>query len=800
MLKYVLKRFLIFIPTLFVISLLIFGLSKLAPGDPVELLLKGGTNAGNTGQRADLESGEADYQRKAQQLGLDKPTFYFSLSSAAYPKDLYKISKQIHRENISRLISIYGNSDAAMAYYQALRAMELACADLTAEADYDSKKKMRDAVDELYFRYEDKDVQNELKNLKDALSNPTLAAAQPAYDKLAAAYKFMQDNPTTHLLYAPTLHWYGFANQYHTWMFGDMPWLYSIDSTPYRQVADLTARMDALGKNRDSLNKALKDVKLRVGVYTTDLANPPAGVSADSLRGLISKLEADSSRLTAEMGSFSDKIKTLSNERDSLKKTLVTYTGKGFVRGDFGTSYKDNRPVATKMKEALFWTIIMNFLSIFLSYIVSIPLGVQSAVWKKNTLQFFTFVSYPTLIIATIANVLIAGFTFWNMPKWMFVLGMATVTSVMILIELLKNRSVVKGQLNMFGAVIYVLSVVAAITILGLSYVLLGLPSWALTMGVIVLALAIIVAEWYYLAEVRGVLGGLWGVIYTISIGLLLMWLWILIEMLLAAAVIVVTKFPIMTGIIVGFVLAVSFYNRRQRKELPKQANVFNDGLGNFRFSAAGLQTRGSILDNISTTALFVLYSLPSFWIAMILIVFLTTVSYGLSWFPSGGAQSLDIAMATGENYSKYGIGTRLADILHHLVLPVVCMTYGSFAFLSRQMRGSMLGVLKQDYIRTATAKGLDEDKIVWKHAFRNSLFPIITMFSSVFPRALSGSIAIESIYSIQGMGFLSLEAINGRDWPIVFTVALLAAILTMIGNLVSDILYSVADPRVTFK
>ena len=156
--------------------------------------------------------------------------------------------------------------------------------------------------------------------------------------------------------------------------------------------------------------------------------------------------------------------------------------------------------------------------------------------------------------------------------------------------------------------------------------------------------------------------------------------------------------------------------------------------------------------------------------------------------------------MATGKNYDKFSVATRFLDILHHLILPVVCMTYGSFAFLSRQMRGSMLGVVKQDYIRTATAKGLSEDKIIWKHAFRNSLFPIITMFSSVFPRALSGSIAIESIYNIQGMGYLSLEAINGRDWPIVFTVALLAAILTMIGNLVSDILYSVADPRVTFK
>ena len=744
MFRYVLKRFLIFIPTLFVISLLIFGLSKLAPGDPVELLLKGGTNAGSTGQRADLESGEADYQRKAQQLGLDKPTFYFALSAAAYPKDLYKISKQIHRENISRLISMYGNSDAAMAYYQALKAMELACADLTAEADYDAKKKLRDAIDELFFRYNVQDVQNELNNIKEALSNPTLSKAQPIFEQLAAAYQFMQNNPQTHLLYVPTLHWYGAGNQYHTWMFGDMPWLYSIDSSPYKKVSELGGRMDALGKLKDSLVQILKPTCTKYEIYKADLANPPAGVSVDSLQKMFAKLRADSSQLTTEIAAIDTKVQTLSDERDGIKKTLTTYASKGFVRGDFGTSYKDNRPVATKMKEALFWTIIMNFLSIFLSYIVSIPLGVQSAVWKKNTLQFFTFISYKLLIVATLANGLIAAFTFGGLPKWVFALGMGLLTIFIIFSELFKNRA--------------------------------------------------------YLQENKGIFGSIWATVYTISIGLLLMWLWILVEMLLVAGLVVVTKFPIMTAIIVGLVLAVKLYNRYTQKGIQQQTNVFNDGLGNFRMSKWGLQTRGSVLDNISTTALFVLYSLPSFWIAMILIVFLTTVSYGLSWFPSGGAQSLEIAMATGKNYDKFSVATRFLDILHHLILPVVCMTYGSFAFLSRQMRGSMLGVVKQDYIRTATAKGLSEDKIIWKHAFRNSLFPIITMFSSVFPRALSGSIAIESIYNIQGMGYLSLEAINGRDWPIVFTVALLAAILTMIGNLVSDILYSVADPRVTFK
>lgn len=115
-------------------------------------------------------------------------------------------------------------------------------------------------------------------------------------------------------------------------------------------------------------------------------------------------------------------------------------------------------------------------------------------------------------------------------------------------------------------------------------------------------------------------------------------------------------------------------------------------------------------------------------------------------------------------------------------------------------MRGGMLDVLQQDYIRTARAKGLGERKVIWKHAFRNALFPIITLFASVFPAALAGSVVIEWIYNIPGMGNLTLSAINERDWPIVYTVLMLSAILTMIGILIADVLYALLDPRVRFK
>ncbi len=203
---------------------------------------------------------------------------------------------------------------------------------------------------------------------------------------------------------------------------------------------------------------------------------------------------------------------------------------------------------------------------------------------------------------------------------------------------------------------------------------------------------------------------------------------------------------------------------------------------------------KDSTYDRVTTTILFLLYSLPTFWIGTILIVFFTTSEYSplLDWFPTGGVQSLE--------HVNSSFFTRMLDIGHHLILPIFCVTYGSFAFISRQMRGGMLNVVKQDYIRTAKAKGLSENTIIWKHAFRNSLFPIITLFAYIFPAAIAGSVTIEVIYSIPGMGKLIIDSIFARDWPVVYTILMFAAILTMIGNLVADMLYAVADPRVSYN
>jgi peptide/nickel transport system permease protein len=316
---------------------------------------------------------------------------------------------------------------------------------------------------------------------------------------------------------------------------------------------------------------------------------PPADLDIDSLQAEWDKNEEAMATLTAERTVISDKIKVLFDQRDTLSASLERYASKGFLRGDFGISYTDSKKVSHRINEALYWTVIMNLIAIFLAYLISIPLGVNSAIWKT------------------------------------------------------------KGR---------------------------------------------------------------------------------------------------------------------------------------------------KLIDNVNTTVLFVLYSLPNFWIGTLLLIFLTTSEYGewLDWFPSSGAQ--DLELRDDPNASWF---TKLLDVAHHLVLPVFCIMYGSLAYLSRQMRGAMLGVVRQDYIRTARAKGLSERRVIWKHAFRNSLFPIITMFGSVFPRALSGAIAIEMIYAIPGMGYLLLMSITARDWPVVFAIVMLIAVMAMIGNLIADILYAMVDPRVTY-
>ncbi len=200
----------------------------------------------------------------------------------------------------------------------------------------------------------------------------------------------------------------------------------------------------------------------------------------------------------------------------------------------------------------------------------------------------------------------------------------------------------------------------------------------------------------------------------------------------------------------------------------------------------------GTFIDKASSTGLFMLYSLPVFWVGTLFIIFLADPDY-LNLFPPAGMYSNDYSVA-------WPFIKKFADLAWHMTLPIAAYTYTSFAFISRQMRGSMLETIRQDYIRTARSKGLSDRVVIYKHALRNSLIPIITLMAGLLPGLIGGSIIVESIFTIPGMGLLGYQALLERDYPIIMAILTIGAVLTMLGVLIADILYSVVDPRIAFS
>lgn len=200
---------------------------------------------------------------------------------------------------------------------------------------------------------------------------------------------------------------------------------------------------------------------------------------------------------------------------------------------------------------------------------------------------------------------------------------------------------------------------------------------------------------------------------------------------------------------------------------------------------------KDTLFDRGSSLVLFILYSLPSFWIGLLLLMYLSGGEY-LNFFPLSGIMS---GWAADADFF-----TKAADVAFHLVLPVITLTYGSFAFLSRYSRANMLEVINQQYITTARSKGLSEKKVIFVHAFRNSLVPLVTLMAALLPGLLGGSVIVESIFSIPGMGMLAFESILSRDIPVVMAIASISAILTLFGILISDLLYAVVDPRIRLE
>lgn len=197
----------------------------------------------------------------------------------------------------------------------------------------------------------------------------------------------------------------------------------------------------------------------------------------------------------------------------------------------------------------------------------------------------------------------------------------------------------------------------------------------------------------------------------------------------------------------------------------------------------------GSFFDRTTTLFVFIGFALPAFWLALLLMQFF---AIKLSWLPISGIKSLD--------FEYFSFWQKACDILRHLALPVLVSSIGGIAGISRYMRQNMLDVLGQPYIYTAKAKGLNEQAVVYKHAMRNAILPIITLLGLSVPGLLGGSVIFESIFALPGIGELFYKAVMMRDYNLIMAEVVLVAILTMLGNLIADISYAYVDPRIRYE
>ena len=193
-----------------------------------------------------------------------------------------------------------------------------------------------------------------------------------------------------------------------------------------------------------------------------------------------------------------------------------------------------------------------------------------------------------------------------------------------------------------------------------------------------------------------------------------------------------------------------------------------------------------STFDKITTVFVFVGFATPDFWLALLLIMLF---GVQLDWLPISGLRHI--------NWEYFPFWRQQWDFLSHLILPIVVATFGGLAGFSRYMRQSMLEVVRQDYVQTARAKGLPEGVVIGKHALRNALLPIVTILGLSLPGLVGGSVIVESIFAIPGMGQLMVQAVFERDYPVIMGNLVVVSTLTLLANLVADVTYSLVDPRI---
>ncbi len=198
----------------------------------------------------------------------------------------------------------------------------------------------------------------------------------------------------------------------------------------------------------------------------------------------------------------------------------------------------------------------------------------------------------------------------------------------------------------------------------------------------------------------------------------------------------------------------------------------------------------GSSFDTGTSLLLFITYSIPPFMLGILLIVFLAGGSF-LDLFPIGRLHS--------DYYEDLSFVGQLLDRLHHFVLPLICYTIGSFTSLTLLMKNSLLEEIKKDYVRTARAKGLDERTVYLKHALRNALIPIVTGLGSFLTVFFAGSLLLETLFQLDGVGLLSYKSVLSRDYNVIMGLVFSQSVLFLIGNIISDVAYVLVDPRIDF-
>jgi peptide/nickel transport system permease protein len=198
---------------------------------------------------------------------------------------------------------------------------------------------------------------------------------------------------------------------------------------------------------------------------------------------------------------------------------------------------------------------------------------------------------------------------------------------------------------------------------------------------------------------------------------------------------------------------------------------------------------QNSLYDKITTTTVFIGFAMPSFWLALLLMILF---GIQLHWLPISGLKSM--------NYASLSAAGKVLDLVKHLILPLFVSAFGGLAGDSRFMRSSMIEVLRQDYVTVARAKGLPEKTVIYRHAFRNALLPIITLTGLSIGGLIGGSVIFENIFGIPGMGQLFYMSVMTRDYPMVMCILTIGAALTLLGNLMADLGYMIADPRIRAK